>query len=348
MTVRTLAAADVLRRSSENEDADDVEEEEEDCPFPTDAAQLRSPALMRGTALTRRHKDWNRGFVHTIKSFVFDNLYGGTTGSSTAAPDDDDSCYYAAHYARFYALETIARMPYFAYLSVLHLLETLGQWRRAEFLKLHFAEAWNELHHLLILEELLGSKITWRDQFVAQHLAVAYYWVAVTVYLVNPAVAYNVNQAVEEEAYDTYDSFLQKHRPYLQSHPAPAVARTYYAGDDLYLFDSMHHPAALDLLPSHNEDQYGPSHRRRPPCETLYDTFVNIRDDEMEHVKTMMYLQGECREEEEKNDQVQPPSHQHRKVGAAAAAAASVPWLTYNIITDNKSNQSTTASEVLS
>lgn len=33
-------------------------------------------------------------------------------------------------YARFYALETIARVPYFSYLCVLHLYETLGQWRQ--------------------------------------------------------------------------------------------------------------------------------------------------------------------------------------------------------------------------
>ncbi len=29
-------------------------------------------------------------------------------------------------YARFYVLETVARVPYFAYISVLHLYETLG------------------------------------------------------------------------------------------------------------------------------------------------------------------------------------------------------------------------------
>ena len=32
-------------------------------------------------------------------------------------------------YPRFYVLETVARVPYFSYLSVLHLYETLGWWR---------------------------------------------------------------------------------------------------------------------------------------------------------------------------------------------------------------------------
>lgn len=57
-------------------------------------------------------------------------------------------------YPRFYVLETVARVPYFAYISVLHLHETFGWWRKADWLKIHFAESWNELHHLLIMEAL--------------------------------------------------------------------------------------------------------------------------------------------------------------------------------------------------
>ena len=53
-------------------------------------------------------------------------------------------------YPRFYLLETIARVPYFSFLSLLHLYETLGFWRKVDWLKVHFAETWNELHHLLI------------------------------------------------------------------------------------------------------------------------------------------------------------------------------------------------------
>lgn len=45
--------------------------------------------------------------------------------------------------AKFWVLETVARMPYFAYLSVLHLYESLGLWRQgSELQKLHFAEGW--------------------------------------------------------------------------------------------------------------------------------------------------------------------------------------------------------------
>ncbi|HEY9806815.1 MAG TPA: alternative oxidase, partial [Candidatus Obscuribacterales bacterium] len=69
-----------------------------------------------------------------------------------------DTFYRDRPYQRFYVLETVARVPYFSYLSVLHLYETLGRWRKADWLKVHFAEAWNELHHLLIMESLGGDR----------------------------------------------------------------------------------------------------------------------------------------------------------------------------------------------
>jgi ubiquinol oxidase len=311
---------------------DDMDEDmDEDCLFPLDMGQLQSPALVRGNPLEESDKSRNKELVHAIKTFLFDTLFGGPQGkgggggaaaaaaaaaaatlskpagaASTALsmpPADDDveessrDDVIRMSYRRFHALETIARTPYFAYVSALHLLETVGQWRQADYLKLHFCEAWNELHHLLILEELLGGTVPFRDRFVAQHVAVGYYWFAVAVYMINPALAYNLNQAVEEEAYETYQGFLGRHGPYLKSQPAPDVAKKYYAGDDLYLFDSMHHRgggAGANGGAAADATTIAP---RRPTCETLYDTFRNIRDDEMEHVKTMAYLQGECRQD---------------------------------------------------
>ncbi len=45
---------------------------------------------------------------------------------------------------KFWVLETVARIPYFAYISILHLYESLGFWRAgAELRKIHFAEEWN-------------------------------------------------------------------------------------------------------------------------------------------------------------------------------------------------------------
>ena len=42
--------------------------------------------------------------------------------------------------ARFWFLETIARIPYFSYVSMLHLYESFGWWRGVELRKVHNAE----------------------------------------------------------------------------------------------------------------------------------------------------------------------------------------------------------------
>src|SRR6478672_13190809 len=85
-----------------------------------------------------------------------------------------DVIYGNRSYPRFYVLETIARVPYFSYLSVLHLYETLGFWRKADWLKIHFSESWNELHHLLIMESLGGSSFC-VDRLLARATALIYY-----------------------------------------------------------------------------------------------------------------------------------------------------------------------------
>lgn len=59
---------------------------------------------------------------------------------------------------RFWFLETVARMPYFSYNTMLTMYELFGWWRRSsELRRVHFAEEWNEYHHLLIHESLGGD-----------------------------------------------------------------------------------------------------------------------------------------------------------------------------------------------
>jgi ubiquinol oxidase len=187
-----------------------------------------------------------------------------------------DVVYGKRSYPRFYVLETIARVPYFSYVSVLHLYETLGFWRKADLLKVHFAETWNELHHLLIMESLGGDR-HWGDRVVAQHIAVAYYWVVVVLYMLSPSSAYYLMELIENHAYHTYDEHLKSYEVELKTQPAPEIATNYYRDGDLYMFE---------------ETQFTQEHKfRRPKVDNLYDVFVNIRDDEGEHVKTMTALQ---------------------------------------------------------
>ena len=52
-----------------------------------------------------------------------------------------DAIYKHRPIERFWLNETVARMPYFGYISMLHLYESLGWWRAgSELRKLHFAE----------------------------------------------------------------------------------------------------------------------------------------------------------------------------------------------------------------
>ncbi|KAK9820361.1 hypothetical protein WJX72_009421 [[Myrmecia] bisecta] len=180
---------------------------------------------------------------------------------------------------RFWFLETVARMPYFSYISMLHLYESLGWWRAgAELRKVHFAEEWNELHHLQIMESLGGDQL-WIDRFLAQHAAVFYFWVIIVFFIFSPKLAYNFSELVEGHATDTYEQFAEENKELLTSLPPPLVALEYYKAGDLYMFD---------MFQTSKESRAEP---RRPACNNLYDVFCNIRDDESEHVKTMKSCQ---------------------------------------------------------
>ena len=164
-----------------------------------------------------------------------------------------DSVYKDREYARFYVLETVARVPYFSFLSVLHLYETVGLWRRADYMETHFSQTMNEFHHLLIMEAMGGDE-RYVDRFFAQHAAFAYYWITCMIYLVSPRMAYNLSEQIEEHAYHTYDEFLSNHKTSLILEKPPEIAVKYYNDRKI---------------------------------TNLYDVFESVRDDEGDHVETM-------------------------------------------------------------
>ena len=173
--------------------------------------------------------------------------------------------------ARFWFLETVARMPYFAYISMLHLYETLGWWRRsAEAKRVHFAQEVNEFHHLLVMESLGGDR-RWADRFFAQHAAIIYYWVLIALWLLSPTTAYTFSELIEAHAVDTYGEFVDANAAALGALEAPAIARAYYGSD-------VFRPLLDDMRTSERHRAYA--------CDTLLDVFENIRDDEQEHVAT--------------------------------------------------------------
>lgn len=184
-------------------------------------------------------------------------------------------------FARFYVLETVARVPYFAYLSVMHLRETFGNRELGDKMRTHYAEADNELHHLLIMESLGGNENS-VDRFLAQIMAFGYYWYVTIVYFFSPPVAYHLSELIEDHAFDTYSGYLEKYGEELKKQPVPDIANKYYVEDNPFLFDLF--------CTVKDKDEEGNFSNRRPKLETLYDVFVNVRDDEKEHWKTLCNL----------------------------------------------------------
>ena len=110
---------------------------------------------------------------------------------------------------RFWVLETIARAPYFAFLSVLHLKESLGLRTEEHYylMKEHFAQTINETEHLIEMERRGGAD-RWHDRFIAYHLVLIYYWILVGYYLIDPISAYHLNTGIEFHATETYLDYL--------------------------------------------------------------------------------------------------------------------------------------------
>lgn len=183
--------------------------------------------------------------ISIIKQGFFDILLPLPKKEISLTADDSDSAMtpiLRQSLIRFFVLETIARTPYFAYLSVLHLLETLGidrqlkEGNNVELMRVHFAEGINEGVHLKIVEEILARiddemkllppKMIKNDdgtttpekppgeeyKFLARGVSVVWYWTVCVLYLANPNLAYEFNEAVERHAYETYDGFTKGER----------------------------------------------------------------------------------------------------------------------------------------
>ena len=102
------------------------------------------------------------------------------------------------------------------------------------------------------------------------------------IYAISEPAAYHLSELIEDHAYDTYDGYLTEHAEMLKQMPAPAIAKKYYIDDNPFMFDQF------CTVKNKNDD--GTFSSRRPKLESLYDVFVNVRDDEKEHWKTLCNL----------------------------------------------------------
>lgn len=158
---------------------------------------------------------------------------------------------------RFWFLETVARMPYFSYVSILQMYETLGWWELDGALKRkHLHEEENETHHLRIMESLGGSA-SWWNRFLARHGAMAYYGVLLILFMTSPRTAYLSSELLEMHAVDTYTEFFESNEKVLKSLPPTKEAIRY-----------------------------------KPDAWNMYDVFKQIATDEFEHAVNMKYVRS--------------------------------------------------------
>jgi ubiquinol oxidase len=245
-------------------------------PKPRSVSPSRNPHTALAASLPERKAATMDAAIFDFNKIVIDTVYDIICFlyPVTGGPRD---------FARFYVLETVARVPYFAYLSVMHLRETFGERNPtlSERMRTHYAEADNELHHLLIMEAL-GGNSSIVDRTLAQTMAFGYYWYVTVVYSVSEQAAYHLSELIEDHAFDTYSKYLSEHEAMLKSLPVPPIATKYYVDDNPFLFDLF--------CTVKDKDEDGNFSARRPKLESLYDVFVNVRNDEREHWKTLCNL----------------------------------------------------------
>ena len=203
--------------------------------------------------------------------------------------------------SRFFLLETVARMPYFSYISMLHLYETLGFWRRsADMKRVHFAEEINEYNHLLIMESL-GGDHPWWVRCVAQHSAIVYYFVLCLLWAISPSLSYRFSELLETHAVNTYGVFLDDNVQLLQQLPPSMAAVEYYTfglSDAFYAefqtsgkkvsCNFVRRVPALSYRYISTQQFFSPKPRKPGAnMRSLYDVFSAIRADETDHVNTM-------------------------------------------------------------
>lgn len=174
--------------------------------------------------------------------------------------------FYDYSYRRFFVLEVIARIPYFSYLSVLHLCQTLGWHPALEQMDLHYKETMNEEYHLLIMENLGGGK-NWYDRVLVNILGVFYYWIAASLYIISPSSGYYLMEVIEKHAAHSYTDFLKLKEKELKKISANGIALKYYYSSQ----------ARMTKVPK-KEDKI-----------SLYQIFESIKNDELVHVSDMRF-----------------------------------------------------------
>ncbi|MBX9906276.1 hypothetical protein K2X96_00050 [Patescibacteria group bacterium] len=164
-------------------------------------------------------------------------------------------------YLKFRAIEVIARVPYYSWISASYTMLTFFYNDPAKAMKLSEVEKYarlaedNETMHVVVISELAqkeGKVGFVRHTLIPMLFAFFYFWSSYILFLLYPRYSYELNYFFENHAFDQYDRFLEMYREELKQKTISS-----------------------DFL-----NWYGRSPR------TQYEFFMSVRNDEIIHRNT--------------------------------------------------------------
>jgi len=140
-------------------------------------------------------------------------------------------------YAKFRALEVIARVPYHSWVSAAYTLLTLGYTDEERAIKLsgitRFARHAqdNETMHVVVISKIAHEAEhggTLRHSVIPLFFAFLYFWTSYWLYLLSRRSALELNYLFEEHAYAQYAEFIDTHTDELRGKPVDSRFLTFY------------------------------------------------------------------------------------------------------------------------
>lgn len=132
---------------------------------------------------------------------------------------------HAPSYAKFRAVEVIARVPYHSWESAAYTLLTLCYTSEKRALRLTRVAAFarhaqdNETMHVVVISTLCkreGGTDILRHTFIPMLFAFFYFWASYVLYLLNPRWSYELNYMFEQHAFDQYSRFIKERKEELE------------------------------------------------------------------------------------------------------------------------------------
>ena len=140
-------------------------------------------------------------------------------------------------YAKFRAIEVIARVPYQSWVSAAYTLLTLFYSNEQKAIELSHLSKYarlaqdNETMHVVVISTLAkkqGKSNVLTYTIIPMLFAFLYFWAAYILYLLSPRYSHEVNYLFENHAFEQYSEFLTANETELKEKPISSEFLTWY------------------------------------------------------------------------------------------------------------------------